>query len=135
MDDLVTWLKAQLDDDERVARAAAGGRPVWTLDAAPDGTWYVDPGPDADDIGGINLHEPAEHIARWDPKRVLAEIQAKRQLLDLHHVCCDSTWCTNKGCATCGSKDGGFNAWPCTTLRALAQPYASRDGWREEWTV
>lgn len=46
-----------------------------------------------------------------------AEIEAKRQLLDWA-----ATW-LRRGCAP----------WSADALRILAQPYAGRPGWREEW--
>jgi hypothetical protein len=64
----------------------------------------------------------------------LAEVEAKRRILDLHH----ETELESEpdhdpmgaGCAECGHFD-----WPCETIRLLAQPYAGRDGWQEQWHV
>lgn len=53
MDDLATWLRAQLDEDERVAQAEAE-----------------------------HAHEWFEGDGWGDPARVLREVAAKRQLLD-----------------------------------------------------
>jgi hypothetical protein len=41
MDDLVQWLRAQLDEDERIARAASGGTVV-----GESGSWKPTPGGD-----------------------------------------------------------------------------------------
>lgn len=88
MDELVTWLRARLDDDERVARAATywGDLPLGHL---------------ASDLEA--------HLIHWMPPRVLAEVEAKRRILDAYE---DET---------------GY------LLRLLALPYADRPGYREEW--
>jgi hypothetical protein len=97
MDDLITWLKAALDDDERDAQTATpgpwvtNGTAVWRK---PDDSWdfrramdgrhgrmpyvMVDPGETPEPLN-------AEHIARWDPARVLALMTALRTLLDEFH--------------------------------------------------
>jgi len=57
----------------------------------------------------------AMHIARWDPARVLAEVKAKRAILD------------------------EWREYPAErrhlnpVIWHLAQPYAGRPGWREQW--
>lgn len=79
----------------------------------------------------------AAHIARHDPARVLAEVDAKRRLIDLHP---HSVWPTRKGpghlyCGTCHEEDGviGGDGHHCLTLRLLALPYADHADYREEW--
>lgn len=146
MSDLVAFLRACLDDDERLAMAA-GER---------DGYDWTHARRDDDDhfSGGVHAgrgevvsnsetspHQ-GEHIARWDPARVLAEVEAKRRILDLHGFT-DDGW--NEGdeqrCTECGwvrleagwGQRGSQRAWPCTTLRLLASPYADRDGYDESW--
>lgn len=139
MDELITWLRAQLDDDERVARAVRSG--PWRTVIIPDRS-----GPDTVlELGGTDDRvvstgffddDPvrpaeAEHIARWDPARVLAEIAAWRRILDL--------------CVALGPDPGFAGEWELypgdmaematRTILELAQPYAGRDGWREEWAA
>ena len=53
--------------------------------------------------------------------RVLAECDAKRRIVGLHHEIL--TIC--QGCAN--------ESYPCRTLRALALPYADHPDYREEW--
>ncbi|MCM1943163.1 DUF6221 family protein [Streptomyces sp. G3] len=133
MDDLVQWLRAQLDDDERTARMAA--------EELGDG-WYYDDGfvlaRREDDMVATGSQdflerEHGQHIARHDPSRVLREIDAKRQLLDLHSV---------GGGHECSTRDARGDidhcTWvmgseACTTLRLLALPYTDRPGYRDEW--
>lgn len=90
MADLVGFIRAQLAEDERIARAACWDEQsdVWTarpprasyerytvVDYLDDGVVAVTPeNADADGVG--------RHIAEHDPARVLREIGAKRRLLD-----------------------------------------------------
>jgi hypothetical protein len=116
--DLAAWLLADdgpIAEDERVAREASDG---------PDGSLSVD-GPGW----------PA-HIARWDPARVLAECAAKRAIVEAHRSR------PFEFCHTClelrperqGEQITRAYA-PCPTLLALAQPFAGRSGWRDEWVA
>lgn len=155
MTELVDWLRQQLDEDERVARAATPGpwvvKPADSVYAKPsavvlrtdvdvDAPWsnewvsaYV-VNPQEEGGEGIDSAD-AEHIARWDPARVLAEVEAKRRVLDEHKPM-DGVGERIVGCATCSWRDDWDELhveWPCTTLRLLAQPYAGREGWQEAW--
>lgn len=78
---------------------------------------------------------PAGHIAYWDPARVLADIEAKRRLIDLH---VNDGSATLPSCAVCdvGSHSCGcvgWDEWPCETLKILVQPYSSRPDFNEDW--
>lgn len=114
VDDLATWLRAQLYADERVARAATPG--PWQVGSVSEfGTADVD---------GITTAysepccaaEDAEHIARWDPTRVLAEVDATRRILD--------EW---------AGEEYLHRAALGTAIRILAVVYGDRPGYREEW--
>ena len=140
MDDLVQWLRDQLDEDERIARATTDRQPYDEWDAVGDDRegdtarsfWSVvkiarmERTPAARDL--------AVHIAAHDPARVLREIEAKRRVLD--------------ECAYWNEKlnqeaiDQPKHPYPCLgeildavnpILRALALPYEDRPGFREEW--
>ena len=92
--DLVTWLRAALDEDERVARAAItepfpAYRGPDARPGPPPGVWetpHDDPVVSSIDMSiydeGGHSEAHAAHIARWDPARVLAEIAAKRAIID-----------------------------------------------------
>ena len=123
--ELATWLLAQIDEDERVARAAAEA--PWTSrhDVIPtchifgDFGWLVR-GPDVETADSDQGRATADHIARHDPARVLAECDAKRRLIK----------------AVEGDPFDAMGAEPDyerTVLQHLALPYADRDGYREEW--
>lgn len=81
MDDLVQWLRAQLDGDERAAEAASPG--PWHVNAESDEVLAVDGITVADGfaLSSRQLRATTEHIARHDPARVLREIEIDRELL------------------------------------------------------
>lgn len=65
-----------------------------------------------------------QHIATLaNPARVLAECEAKRQIVELHH----SRLPHDTTCRDCQ------RTWPCQTLRLLALPYADHEAFRDEW--
>jgi hypothetical protein len=127
VDELIAWLRHQLDKDER----------------------------DAPDIHERNCAVDQykgfydECDCGW-PKRVLAEIEAKRRILDLHspqatgyvdgvymhgetgELQCEhcAEQCHSRSGLGCEQPDA---PWPCPTVRLVAQPYAGQPGWREEW--
>jgi hypothetical protein len=76
----------------------------------------------------------AAHIARHDPARVLAEVAAKQAILEIHPGSTERDECPG-----CGAWLSGTWATPpgamCPVVAALAQPYAGRPGWREEWRI
>ncbi|MDN3244131.1 DUF6221 family protein [Streptomyces sp. ZSW22] len=129
MDDLVQWLRAQLDEDEQAARAAGGEAWQWEHgygDMCNDRTCpYGELA--TDEVVIMQVHgfdvraddrQVADHIARHDPARVLREIDAKRRMV------------------TEGAEyQAGMYGYPemRTVLRLLALPYADRPGYREEW--
>lgn len=81
MSDIVEFLRARLDEDEQAARAAFSGQADpeegW---GAERSEWYrhttITP-----HVGMIHESVQAEHIVRWNPARVLAEVEAKRRTL------------------------------------------------------
>lgn len=145
MDDLIAFIRSCLDDDERAARAAAVlpyGSAKWFA-GAEGSVFGIDQGSDMHVRGAVlSLDDIGEHIARWDPARVLAEIDAKRKLLDLHApfksnwhrgvLQCDhcAELCHSRSGLGCDSPDAPY---PCPTVRLIALPYADRPGYLEEW--
>ncbi|MER7126764.1 DUF6221 family protein [Micrococcus luteus] len=122
--DLITFLRARLDEDEQVARRIKATRHGALIAAPGDGLL-----PSAFEICG---------------DRLLADAEAKRRIVDMH---------ANDGgdCSTCGRSSREENPgaylrdeaemmevwrpapWPCDTLRLLALPYASHPDYRQEW--
>ena len=136
VDELVEWLRAQLDKDERIARAVKDRSAPW------DGQWMADGNSAVRTVNGHVLfyrHDSgplkpglADHAAEWDPARVLREIDAKRQLLALHQEKQEQGYGSDL-CTECGFGEVGQSYYPCATLRLLALPYANRPGSREDW--
>ena len=158
-DELVRWLREQLDEDERIAKAAASVAPVlgaenWrSREGMPEEGfryWCITTTPPDHTVttvelagsgrsgGGVHEEAVAQHIAAHDPARVLREIDVKRRVLEIHRVI--GGWEDEDGqdiglgCNECGhsaeySDRGGW----CDTVRLLALPYADRPGYREEW--
>jgi hypothetical protein len=110
------WLRVQLDEDDRVARAA-------------ERYWH-----------GVRIESATaaeeDHARRHEPARVLAEVEAKRRILAT--VVPDATGLDMQ-------VDGEFRVGPRDDLaepylgdvlmRLLALPYADRPGFRAEWRL
>ncbi|MEU5596852.1 DUF6221 family protein [Streptomyces sp. NPDC020298] len=142
MDELVRWLGEQLDEDERIARAAGGrSEQEWAADLSgkdPAGmsSWpvvvrYVTDGRLRGAVANLPvMQERSEdrmvHIAAHDPARVLREIDARRAIVD--DLAEEIRWGARKGL------DYQAGVAACErTLKRLALPYADRPGFREEW--
>ncbi|MGA4964533.1 DUF6221 family protein [Streptomyces pseudogriseolus] len=127
MDDLVQWLGQQLDEDERIARRAGDS----FRQIGETGVIVATEGDRAEECASANWAGVAEHIVAHDPARVLREIDAKRQIIALHHQLEDAQEMLDF-CATCDAT-GKYPEYPCTTLRFLALPYADRPGYQDDW--
>jgi hypothetical protein len=111
MNDLVTFLRARLDEDEAAAKEAAS-RPG-------GGAWG---GPD----DGTRHTAVGRHIARHDPARVLRrQVPAMRAILGLHVPLEDSG--EPPQCVIC------LEYVPCRTLRYLAAVYSDHPDYRPGW--
>ncbi|MET9142419.1 DUF6221 family protein [Streptomyces sp. NPDC004042] len=139
MDDLVQWLRVQLDEDEQIARAASGG--PWMAWAGPEKPWQnkgelIHPVQTVDHTVGeppimTAVWFDSRHIAEWDPARVLREIDTKRRTVEL---CAQPLVdVTGPGGAEPTFIPGEGPPWGLDVLRLLALPYADRPGYQEEW--
>lgn len=126
MDDLVAFLNARYDDDEAYARNAFGDH----NDAGP--VWH-EPSSGLLDVGDelivTNDSQVSRFMERFDPARVLAEVEANRRIVALHgaepHECVE--YDTNPDWrATCYERD-------CPTLKLLVLPFAGHPDYRQEW--
>lgn len=129
VEDLAQWLRAQLDTDvERATTAAEEYGADWYYN---DDFGYVLARRERDMVATGSqdfLDRPqGEHIAEWDPARVLREIDAKRMIVAAH----ERRPMPNGDSADCAQCWGAV--WPCPTLRLLALPYAAKPDYREEW--
>ncbi|MEV8623389.1 DUF6221 family protein [Streptomyces sp. NPDC051079] len=152
--DLVEFLTARLDEDEQAARAATDGPwAAWqrsTLRGLGDLLHAVTtPGqaPGARASIATASWLDAEHIARHDPARVLAEVDAKRRILASYTeavlvrdeatqwAMSPSPVITNPGAdgveRWTRARDAAFFLEPA--IRLLAQPYASHPDYDEAW--
>jgi len=136
--DLASWLRVQFDEEQRLAERAikaSGGR-IWTADE--NGIFPQDdpsnhPGAFLADAYGCTDPGYGFHIARWDPARVLAEIDAKRRILDLHTGGHECSGYDHQGEIDRCRYYHDFEI--CSTVRLVAVPYAGRPGWQEQWGV
>lgn len=139
--DLIEFLRARLDDDERIAQAATSG--AWipignSIGAEVNGCTC---GTGGHPYGGLHeqycgLEGPVvqaaavdvEHIARHDLARVLREVAAKRAIIDRHALLKSNShlpdWCDE-----CDSE------FPCHTLLTLAEIHSDHPDYRQrtEW--
>jgi hypothetical protein len=133
--DLVQWLTAQLDEDERIAREATPGPWVdqggYVTDVGPDGLPRVqvtdygsqDGEPEEDNPQG---RADSAHIARHDPARVLAEVDAKRKLVERYERAMENRRAHPDDLASAGALLALHGA-----VKLLALPYADRSGYEE----
>jgi hypothetical protein len=129
----ITWVRDQLNTDERLALTAT--RNSWKVDSWRNehGVEFLvmadyDQGPPAI---ALKSEADAAHIANNDPARVLRQVQAHRAILDEHRPTesAGPCWC-------CSDKRGDHaENWPCPTVRALISIYSDRDGYRQEWSA
>ena len=158
---LTEFLLARIDEDEAVARAAGDvplasfresiewanahrryGEPPRDVEDDAALHWSVGKPGGYDecriDLGlgtiydeGGHWHEQAAHIVRHDPARVLAECEAKRNLLmsydDLAATCDHLPWVMTGGCCQCGVIGHA--------LLAFAAIYADHPDYQQEWAL
>jgi hypothetical protein len=141
--DLVRWLGAQLDEDERIAGAATPGPWVdqggYVTDSGPDGLPRVqvtdhgtqDGEPEEDNPQG---RADSAHIAEHDPARVLREITARRRTIGQHAAAVERMDRAMRDNDTAAyqramTMEIAFRA----VLRNDAAVYLDRPGYRMEW--
>lgn len=139
--DLVAFLLARLAEDEQVARAATPG--PWVTEETFPGASLVQsnlvdmaewPAQQSANVasesssGDLRTGD-AMHIARHDPARVLAEVAAKRRIIDRQEQIIASL--AGEPLLADGNfltlRDAG------AVLRLLALPYADHADYRDEW--
>jgi hypothetical protein len=112
VDELVAFLRAALDRDEQVIREAAEDYFYAEGHGAAVDRWF-------------------DRWNPYNPESMLPEVRAKRRILDDHEPL------VSGACDRCsrGMWSDGHQIWPCTTIRALAQPYAGQPGWDRRWAA
>lgn len=121
---ITEFLLARIADDKAVALATMDG-PHPNADKA--GNWFVAAipyegiGVSALPVGEFGSSSPAtEHMQRWSPARVLAECEAKRQVVESADLGIQY-----------GGREGQDLGWYVLKLHAL--PHADHPDYREEW--
>jgi hypothetical protein len=148
VEDLVQWLRAQLDEDERIARAATLG--PWVQSGIGDYGWTVTfgrPGAGVETADTEQGLADASFIAAHNPTRALREIDAKRQALDLYAAVLEERTALRGRMRQVIDQDHDEfmrlhkqesdlierARLLVPFVRLLALPYVDRPGYREEW--
>jgi len=127
MTDLAEFLLARVAEDEAVARKCPPS--PWTVDG--DGCCVLHSGHDADrDIA--NMTDAAEHIAHWDPARVLAECDAKKAIAEAWQQINADDRVLNEYAHNIRE---GRQTSLYFALKVLALPYADHSEYRSEWKL
>jgi hypothetical protein len=114
VNDLIGFLRAQLEEDERLARET--------------GDAWIPLGPHPDDRRPI-----ARLMSQYNPARVLAEVQSKRLILDECAYWYGRTLDSARPTAIPMPDLAGRFEVAMAVLRFLVAPYAERPGYLEEW--
>lgn len=130
MDDLVRWLGEQLDEDDRVARAAGGDAWRRQEHASDTVAIYDSKGEPVVYDEGWPTEEQQAHIIRHDPSRALRETDRKRQMLrDADDFCAEYDAEIDDD----NSAAQRAYCWRDTIRRNFAAEYAHRPGYLAEW--
>lgn len=131
MDDLIAFLNRMIDEDEASARACAEVYPApWDVNDRGHTAYVRADEPTFRIVAELEQHDSIhdwlgtrlEHIARHDPARALADVAAKRAIVEAHHPV-----------DPCDAHDAMCHTVPCSTLLALASVYADHPDFKAEW--
>jgi len=110
---ITEFLEARIAEDEADARVAE----EWADDGPEPYLRWIGEG---NDRLVFRLGKAGNHVARWDPARVLAECKAKRAILAMHETCDDVSY---------------GDASTCPETRTLAAVYSTHPDYRQEWAL
>lgn len=123
--DVREFIRARLDEDEAAARRL--GAHIHWREEGDTGVIVASDGHTAEACANGNWTGVAEHITRFDPARVLAEVTFKRAVVDRHMPeragyfdPKTKTGMTFVACEVEGNGGTTDDAWPCAELDALA---------------
>lgn len=128
MSNLVAFVRARLDEDERLARACQDE--IGTLRAGEpflDGSGVAERDDYPSYPWGSRDRELA-FMAAFNPARALREVAAKRRTIERHEA--------HEGrCVVCCSvdPDGGWDAAPCGTIRNLTETWSNHPDYDPAW--
>lgn len=117
IDGLVAFVRARLADDEHAARTLLGA------------TMIIGRSPEFYGAGG---RAAAAFWQYFNPARMLAEVEAKRRILDRYEDALARQQDPEYSQSTARVHAQEYEGW---IIPALAQAYAGRPGWREEWKL
>lgn len=125
--DLVAFLRARIDEDEDVAkRAAFGWGSAWTAVVADE--WSTISADGSPRVASSEDGDVMSHAARWDPARVLAEVAAKRAIIDaLVWFTPDTEW------SDFAEPGRGVENPATDALRAMARVFAGHPDFDSAW--
>ena len=121
---ILEFLRARLDEDEQDAQAAAKVRFDQAKDAPSERAEVLAVQPPGSKVEA--------HVARWNPTRVLAEVEAKRQIVELCHSYIEAGMIQP---GTTPDDDAAGAELGEVVLRALALPYADHPDYNPAWAV
>jgi hypothetical protein len=126
MTDLVEFLRARLDDDEAYARNAFGDH----NDADPEWReiWSGELSLCADDRETVITGDSqvSRFMERFDPARVLREVEAKRQIISEYE---------RYAAERRRAMNGWDNSEPSLIIKALAAVYADHPDYQQAWNL
>lgn len=146
---IADFLLARVEEIDQQAQKATQGRwKMWAMEvrADPHGTSNLDtslPVARTSHEAGLRTFN-AQHIAYWDPQRVLAWCDAVRKIVELHKPDQnpnDQWYGDDARCRECGGytlvAGHGERAhramWPCPTISLFAAMFSDHPEYRSEW--
>jgi hypothetical protein len=116
----IAFLRARYDEEERVAKGATWGGTPWRMEGMSiwGRSWRASERSRETLVVRHTWPQEGAHIVRWDPNRVLIELDVKRKRLD---------WIQSE------LADDASNETARWLLRLEAEPYAIHPDYREEW--
>ena len=133
--DILAFITAQLDADEAAAKKPWGLD--WRAEGSPGRMGVVDADMAEPLILDGNDDGTIEFCVHFQPRRMLADIAAKRAILERHKPDGDPD---GDECSTCWgvndySDDNAPQGFPCETVRLLAAQFADRPGFNPPWRI
>lgn len=146
-EDLAAFVRERLDEEREAAERTQPG-PWIAVPATMPGEMEIrhqmpDGRPDvaaavATTHGLYCSGADAEHIARYNPARVLAEVEAKRLQIEQtfrYEATIDGEWgCCHEAESIARGECPAIPVDGIRMLRLLALPYAEHSGYRSEWS-
>ena len=114
-DDLIAFVRARLDEDEVLAKAAMEHWPFSNVDSAAS-------------IPGNGPAHVWAYVTAHDPARALREVARNRGVVERHVPFAIAGY---TGCSWCENEDA--TPWPCPDVRDLAAVYGYHPDYRQEW--